>query len=88
MEATVNLTESTNDITDDVIGADEVLNDDVLLEILKYLNVMDIISYRQVCSRFESNADNHLARKCKQFHIDPSLDHKAKEIIKNLGPHL
>lgn len=35
MEATVNLTESTNDITDDVIGADEGLNDDVLLEILK-----------------------------------------------------
>lgn len=88
MEATVNLTKSFGDVTDDAIGADEVLNDDVLLEILKYLNVMDIISYRQVCSRFESNADNHLARKCKHFHIDPSLDHKAKEIVRNLGPHL
>lgn len=88
MEATVNLTENFSDITDDAIGADEVLNDDVLLEILKYLNIMDIISYRQVCSRFESNADNHLARKCKHFHINPGLDPKAKEIIKNLGPHL
>lgn len=69
-------------------GADEVLNDDVLLEILKYLNVMDIISYRQVCSRFESSADDHLSRKMKHFHIDAALDHKSKEIIKNLGPHL
>lgn len=88
MEAAVNLTESIENITDEVIGADEVLNDDVLLEILKYLNILDIISYRQVCSRFETNADNHLARKCKHFRIDAGLDQKAKEIIKNLGPHL
>lgn len=70
------------------VGADDVLNDDVLLEILKYLNVMDIISYRQVCSRFESNADSHLSRKVKQFHIDATLDHKSTEIIKHLGQHL
>ncbi|XP_031625100.1 uncharacterized protein LOC116341899 [Contarinia nasturtii] len=72
----------------DTAAADDILNDDVLLEILKYLNVMDIISYRQVCSRFESNADNHLSRKVKQFHIDATLDHKSKEIIKHLGQHL
>lgn len=69
-------------------AADEILNDDVLLEILKYLNVMDIISFHQVCQRFESNADNHLSRKVKKFHIDATLDHKSKEIIKHLGQHL
>lgn len=69
-------------------GADEILNDDVLLEILKYLNVMDIISYRQVCQRFEMNADSYLSRKVKQFHIDARLDHKSNEIIKHLGQHL
>lgn len=70
------------------IGADDVLNDDVLLEILKYLNVMDIISYKQVCTRFETNADNHLSRKLKQFRIDASLDRKSKEIIRTLGQYL
>lgn len=70
------------------VAADEILNDDVLLEILKYLNVMDIISYRQVCSRFELNADDHLSRKLKKFRIDKMLDHKSEEIITNLGQHL
>lgn len=93
MEATVNLKEmntDTNNIIDNAnqIGADEILNDDVLLEILKYLNVMDIISYRQVCTRFECNADHHLSRKVKRFHIDAALDNKSNEIIKNLGAHL
>lgn len=93
MEAAVNLNEmdtGLDNITDvaNKIGADEILNDDVQLEILKYLNIMDIISYRQVCSRFEGNADNHLSRKVKQFHIDATQDHKSKEIIKNLGAHL
>lgn len=87
MEATVSLTEAEIDIATK-IGADDILNDDVLLEILKYLNVLDIISYKQVCSRFESNADDHLSRKVKQFRIDAALDHKSKEIIKNLGSHL
>lgn len=70
------------------IGADEILNDDVLLEILKNLNVTDIISWRNVCQRFEMNADNYLSRKVKEFRIDASLDQKSKEIIRNLGQHL
>lgn len=70
------------------IGADDILNDDVLLEVLKYLSVMDIISYKQVCTRFELNADNHLSRKLKQFHIDASLDQNSAEIIRTLGQHL
>lgn len=79
-----------NTLIEDItrVAADEVLNDDVLLEILKYLNVMDIISYRQVCPRFELNADDHLSRKMKKFRVDQKLDHKSEEIIKHLGQHL
>lgn len=87
MEAIIQSMDMTMSIPD-MVGADDVLNDDVLLEVLKYLNVMDIISYRQVCQRFESNADSHLSRKVKKFHIDATLDHKSKEIIKHLGQHL
>lgn len=87
MEAIIKPMDMTSGIST-VVSADEILNDDVLLEILKYLHVIDIISYRQVCQRFESNADSHLSRKMKRFHIDATLDHKSKEIIKHLGQHL
>lgn len=87
MEAIIRPTDVTLDVPSD-IAADDILNDDVLLEILKYLNVMDIISYRQVCPRFAENADSHLSRKVKQFHIDATLEHRSKEIIKHLGQHL
>lgn len=64
------------------------LNDDVLLETIKHLNVFDIIALRQVCQRFELLTDDHLSRKVKEFRIDVQLDQKFKEIIRNLGHHL
>lgn len=64
------------------------LNDDVLLETLKHLQLFDVIAFRQVCQRFETLADDYLSRKVKHFHIDSTLDRKSKEIIKNLGQHL
>lgn len=65
-----------------------ILNDDVLLEALKYMNVFDVIAFRQVCQRFEFLADDFLSRKVKHFRIDAAMDTKSKEIIKNLGQHL
>lgn len=64
------------------------LNDDVLLETMKYLGVMDIVALRQTSERLEALSDNHLSRKVKRFHIDPKFDRKSKEIIRNLGQHL
>lgn len=66
----------------------EELNDDVLLETMKYLSLFDMIALRQTCQRFEWLADNHFLRKVKRFHIDPTHDGKSKEIIRHLGQHL
>lgn len=64
------------------------LNDDVLLETMKYLTVFDMIAVRQTSRRLEWLADVYLCRKVKSFCINPTHDSKSKEIIRNLGHHL
>lgn len=64
------------------------LNDDVLLETMKYLTVFDVIAVRQTSRRLEWLVDDYLCRKVKSFCINPTHDSKSKEIIQNLGQHL
>lgn len=61
------------------------LNDDVLYEIIKHLDVFDKISIRQVCQRFQYLIDDYPAKKMKNFIIDHTLDKRFGEIIKNVG---
>lgn len=63
----------------------EHLNDDVLYEIIGYLDVFDKIAVRQVCERFQCLIDEYPAKKMKNFTIDHTLDKRFKEIIRNVG---
>lgn len=64
------------------------LNNDVLFQIMTYLDVFDKMAMRQVCQRFQFLIDDYSARKMKSFKIDHSLDKHYKEIIKHFGKNL